>query len=75
VGGNDADGFGIRGYRFFFFSHEGTEPPHIHVESGKDYARFWLNPVELARSVGYNPSELTKIRRIVESHEQVGAVA
>jgi hypothetical protein len=24
----------IDGYRFFFFSNEGNEPVHIHVESG-----------------------------------------
>ena len=35
------------GYRFFFFSLEGMEPPHIHVESAEKYAKFWLNPIEL----------------------------
>ncbi|WP_439481025.1 DUF4160 domain-containing protein [Cyclobacterium plantarum] len=33
-------------YRFFFFSNEGNEPPHIHVESGEGHAKFWLEPVE-----------------------------
>jgi hypothetical protein len=59
----------LRGYRFFFFSHEGTEPAHIHVESGDCYAKFWLQPVELARSVGYNSPELTRLRRLVAAHE------
>ena len=59
----------IRGYRFFFFSNEGREAPHIHVESGENYAKFWLRPVELAKSVGYNSSELTRLRRLVEAHE------
>jgi hypothetical protein len=58
----------LRGYRFFFFSHEGTEPARIHVESGDCYAKFWLQPVELARSVGYNSPELTKLHRIVAEH-------
>ncbi|MBI4007657.1 MAG: DUF4160 domain-containing protein, partial [Planctomycetes bacterium] len=40
----------IKGYRFFFFSLEGREPPHIHVEHAGKYAKFWLEPVELARS-------------------------
>jgi hypothetical protein len=61
----------VKGYRFFFFSREGTESPHIHVESGDDYAKFWLQPVELARSVGYNSSELTTLRRLVELHEDL----
>ena len=40
-------------YRFFFFSNEGSEARHIHVESGENYAKFWLEPIDLARSVGY----------------------
>jgi hypothetical protein len=31
----------IRGHRFFFFSGEGTEAPHIHVETAENYAKFW----------------------------------
>jgi len=58
----------IGGYRFFFFSREGNEPPHIHVESAENYAKFWLEPIELAESVGYNSSELTRLRRLVEEH-------
>ena len=27
-------GYLINGYRFFFFSMEGSEPPHIHIEHG-----------------------------------------
>jgi hypothetical protein len=30
------------GYRFFFFSNEGAEPPHIHVDKGGATAKFWL---------------------------------
>lgn len=41
------------GLRFFFFSNEGMEPPHVHVEAGDGAAKFWLEPaVELAFSVG-----------------------
>ncbi|MEK7241536.1 MAG: DUF4160 domain-containing protein, partial [Planctomycetota bacterium] len=29
-------------FRFFFFSNEGSEPVHIHVESDDKYAKFWL---------------------------------
>ena len=31
----------VRGYRFFFFSMEGREPPHIHVAHAGRYAKFW----------------------------------
>ena len=58
-------------FRFFFFSNEGDEPPHIHVESGEQYAKFWLIPVSLARSVGYNASELRQVRGLVEKHRKL----
>ena len=32
----------VEGYRFFFFSNEGFEPPHIHVEKGDSHAKWWL---------------------------------
>jgi hypothetical protein len=32
------------GYRFFFFSLEGQEPPHVHVEQAERYAKVWLGP-------------------------------
>ena len=58
----------IGGYRFFFFSNEGTEPLHVHVESAECYAKFWLQPVALADSVGYNGKELTRLRKMVGEH-------
>ena len=58
----------IGGSRFFFFSNEGHEPPHIHVESADKYAKFWLEPVTLAHSVGYNASELIRLRKLVVEH-------
>jgi len=56
----------VRGHRFFFFSNEGHEPPHIHVETAEKYAKFWLKPVALARAVGYNARELGQLRELVE---------
>lgn len=52
-------------YRFFFFSREAGEPIHIHVASGDDYAKFWLDPVKLARSIGYSAKEINEIRRLI----------
>jgi hypothetical protein len=52
-------------YRFFFFSNEGGEPRHIHVESNDSYAKFWLEPIDLAKSLGYKKGELKEIREIV----------
>jgi len=60
----------IKGYRFFFFSGEGQEPPHIHVESAERYAKFWLNPVSLARSWGFRSHEIKELRGFVEDHKE-----
>ncbi len=57
-------------YRFFFFSNEGHEPLHIHVESDEDHAKFWLEPVALAASSGYQAHELNTIRRIILTHSE-----
>ncbi len=60
----------VKGYRFFFFSREGLEPPHIHVEHEERYAKFWLVPVYLARSGGFRQNELTELRGTIEEHQQ-----
>jgi hypothetical protein len=52
-------------YRFFFYSNEYGEPPHIHVERDDAVAKFWLSPVTLARSRGFGAQELTRISRLV----------
>ena len=41
------------GYRFYFYSHEGAEPPHIHIDKAGSSAKFWLDPGALARSFGF----------------------
>src|SRR5713226_2775973 len=48
----------ISGFRFFFYSLEGSEPPHIHVAHGDSVAKFWLDPVNLAESHGFRAHEL-----------------
>ena len=58
----------VKGYRFFFFSLEGHEPPHIHVEQAERFAKFWLNPVSLVKSRGFRSGELSEIQTIVEEN-------
>jgi hypothetical protein len=61
----------LDGYRFFFFSNKGNEPVHIHVESGDGYCKYWILPVSLTHSSGYDSSELNKIRKLVEEHSTI----
>ncbi|MDT5122027.1 MAG: hypothetical protein QOC96_1509 [Acidobacteriota bacterium] len=58
----------VKGYRFFFFSLEGDEPPHIHVEQAERFAKFWLNPISLSKSRGFRSGELSEIQKIVEEN-------
>ncbi|MDY6868277.1 MAG: DUF4160 domain-containing protein [Chloroflexota bacterium] len=55
-------------YRLFFYSSDGDEPIHIHVEREDMLAKFWLEPVRLQESGGFNRSEIVKIQRIVFEH-------
>jgi hypothetical protein len=55
--------------RFFFYSNEGAEPPHIHVEQGGATAKFWLEPVSLASSNRFRGHELRGLERIVTEHQ------
>ena len=57
-------------YRFFFWSNEGFEPPHVHVERDENTAKFWLEPVELAKNDGFRGHELTKLGEMVSEHQQ-----
>ena len=58
----------VNGHRFFFFSSDWREPPYIHVEKGAGYAKFWLEPVALARCRGFRSHELTEIGRLVAQY-------
>jgi len=53
------------GFRFFFYSRENAEPPHIHVEHGDKLAKYWLDPVELAMSRRFRAHELSELRERV----------
>ena len=46
-------------YRLFFFSNEGTEPMHVHVEAAGNYAKYWIRPVIYERPTGFRSHGLT----------------
>lgn len=57
-------------YRFFFYSSDAEEPPHVHVERDENSAKFWLGPVRLQSSGGFKPVEVRRIQRLVEQHRE-----
>jgi hypothetical protein len=51
----------VNGFRFFFYSNEGTEPPHIHVEKGDAIGKWWLSDLSLSHQDDFTKSDLRKI--------------
>ena len=58
-------------YRIYFYSHEPSEPPHVHVDRDDQSAKFWLNPVALVRNLGFSPVELRRIQRLLEENQEL----
>ncbi|TAL70575.1 MAG: DUF4160 domain-containing protein [Bacteroidetes bacterium] len=57
-------------YRFYFYSHETSEPPHVHVDRDMCSVKFWLEPVTLAKNIGFSAIELNKIYRIIVNNRE-----
>jgi len=56
-------------HRVYFYGHDLSEPPHIHVDRDDVSAKFWLDPVSLARNLGFKPKELRAIERLLVENE------
>jgi hypothetical protein len=52
-------------YRFFFYSEEGTEPPHVHVEAAERRAKYWIETILHHKSDGFRSGELKEIEAII----------
>lgn len=55
------------GFRFFFYSNEGDprEPVHVHVMKGDGEAKFWVKPIAVARSSGFDARTLRRLAQLV----------
>jgi hypothetical protein len=58
-------------YRFFFYSSDSVEPPHVHVRRDRYTAKFWLLPVRLQRSGGFGRQEINRLQQIVEENQEI----
>lgn len=56
-------------YRFFFYAGDRDEPPHVHVERDDSEAKFWIDPVRLARSYGFSANEIGRIEKLVANNQ------
>ena len=57
-------------YRFYFYSHEPNEPPHIHIDRDSFSAKFWLEEISLAKNFGFSQKELHKLQELVEKNQK-----
>jgi hypothetical protein len=54
-------------YRFYFYSHEPNEPPHVHVDRGPATIKIWLDGLEVAKSRGFKAHEIGEVVELVEA--------
>jgi len=57
-----------KGYRFFFYSGESGEPPHVHVSKDRNVAKFWIESITVVRNSHFTPLELREIARIISEY-------
>ncbi len=61
----------IGAYRFYFYSHEPNEPPHVHIDRDSLTAKFWLKPVSLANNIGFSAKDLRKLQALVQENQGI----
>lgn len=59
----------IGAFRFYFFSHEPNQPPHVHVDRDEATMKVWLNSLEIAKSRGFRAHELSGIVATVADNQ------
>lgn len=57
-------------YRFYFYSHEPNEPPHIHVDRDGFSAKFWLRKISLAKNSGFRQKEINALQELVIENQK-----
>jgi hypothetical protein len=60
--------FRLDGYRFYFYSHEPNEPPHVHIDKGGASMKVWLVPVAMAKNSGFRRPEINGIIVLVANN-------
>lgn len=64
--------FSRDGFRFFFYSNEGNEPVHTHVEKGSGCANYWMLPaVSLNYADGFTRREIRRMTELVEESKEL----
>jgi hypothetical protein len=66
--------FRYKGFRFFFYSNEGSprEPPHVHVRASGSEAKLWLEPqIRIAASHGLDTGTLRELVEVAHANREM----
>lgn len=66
--------FRYKGFRFFFYSNEGSprEPVHMNVRAGASEAKLWLKPqVRVASSYGFDAGTLRELAEVAQANGEM----
>jgi hypothetical protein len=62
----------VRGWRFFFYANERTEPMHVHARKAGMECKYWLNDATFdaieAFAHGMRPRDRREVRQIIFEH-------
>ena len=65
--------FRHKGFRYFFYSNEGSprEPVHVRVRAGGGEAKLWLEPqVRVAASYGFDADTLRELVEVAQDNRK-----
>ncbi len=63
--------FTYRGWRYFFYSNENNEPPHVHVRKDGREVKIWLHDISLASNRHCTDKEINTILKKVKQEQDV----
>ncbi|MEE4235366.1 MAG: DUF4160 domain-containing protein [Anderseniella sp.] len=59
-----------KGYRFFWYHADGSEPPHVHVFKDGRECKIWIASAEVAFNRGMTARQLSMLLAVVRREEQ-----
>jgi hypothetical protein len=60
----------IGAFRFYFYSHEPNEPPHVHIDRGDATIKIWLDSLDVARNRGFGAHEIKGVVEMVRANRE-----
>ena len=63
--------FTYRGWRYFFYSAEGSEPAHVHVRKDGREVKIWLHDISVASNRYCTDKEINVILKKVKREHDI----